>query len=66
MVAPQAWLSPPRAKDRQAVLKAMREIPKFSAVTGEVVFDAKGDNQNQFIGVFKFENGRLEYTGPAQ
>ncbi len=54
------------SKDRQAVLKAMREIPRFSGVTGEVVFDAKGDNQNQFIGVFKFENGQLLYIGPAQ
>ena len=53
-------------KDREAVLKAMREIPKFSAVTGDVVFDSKGDNQNQFIGVFKFENGQLVYVGPAQ
>ena len=52
-------------KDRQAVLKAMREIPRFPAVTGDVVFDAKGDNQNQFIGVFKAENGRLVYIGPA-
>lgn len=53
-------------KDRQAILKALREIPRFSGVTGEVVFDAKGDNQNQFIGVFKFENGQLLYAGPAQ
>lgn len=53
-------------KDRAAVLKAMREIQKFPAVTGEVIFDGKGDNQNQFIGVFKFENGELQYIGPAQ
>ena len=52
-------------KDREAVLKAIREIPRFSGVTGELVFDAKGDNQNQFIGVFKFENGQLLYVGPA-
>ena len=52
-------------KDRQAILKALRDIPRFSGVTGEVVFDAKGDNQNQFIGVFKFENGQLIYVGPA-
>ncbi len=53
-------------KDREAVLKAMREIPQFSGVTGNVVFDAKGDNQNQFIGVFKFEKGELVYLGPAE
>ena len=53
-------------KDRQAVLRAIREIPKFTGVTGEVVFDAKGDNQNQFIGVFKVEKGKLIYIGPAE
>ncbi len=54
------------SKDRAAVLKAMREIPSFQGVTGEVVFDDKGDNKNQFIGVFKVENGKLVYIGPAQ
>lgn len=53
-------------KDRTAVLRAMREIPSFQGVTGEVVFDEKGDNKNQFIGVFKFEEGKLVYIGPAQ
>ena len=52
-------------KDREAVLKAMREIPKFNGISGEVVFDEKGDNKNQFIGMFKFQNGKLEYIGPA-
>jgi branched-chain amino acid transport system substrate-binding protein len=52
-------------KDRQAVLRAMRQIPVFHGVTGEVAFDSKGDNKNQFIGVFKFENGKLVYIGPA-
>jgi branched-chain amino acid transport system substrate-binding protein len=52
-------------KDRRAVLKSIREIPSFPGVTGEVVFDAKGDNQNQFIGIFKVEKGELTYIGPA-
>ena len=52
-------------KNREAALKAMREIPSFPGVTGEVVFDKKGDNQNQFIGVFKVEHGQLTYLGPA-
>lgn len=52
-------------KDRKAVLKAMREFPSFQGVTGEVVFDRKGDNEKQFIGVFKVENGKLVYVGPA-
>lgn len=52
-------------KDRHAVLLAMRKIPKFSGVTGEVVFDAKGDNQNQFIGIFRVQDGQLLYIGPA-
>jgi branched-chain amino acid transport system substrate-binding protein len=53
-------------KERGALLKAMREFPSFPGVTGEVVFDAKGDNQNQFIGVFKVEAGKLVYIGPAE
>ena len=53
------------AKDRGRILKAMREIPKFGGVTGEVVFDARGDNQNQLIGVFRVEKGRIVYAGPA-
>ncbi len=52
-------------KDRKAALKAMREIPSFQGVTGEVVFDKKGDNEKQFIGIFKVENGKLVYVGPA-
>jgi branched-chain amino acid transport system substrate-binding protein len=53
-------------KDRGAVLKAMREIPSFKGVAGEVVFDEKGDNKNQVIGLFKIENGKLVYVGPAE
>lgn len=53
-------------KDRRALLEAVRAIPRFLGVTGEVVFDEKGDNQNQFIGVFKVEKGKLVYIGPAQ
>lgn len=53
-------------KDRSAALKAMREIPSFNGVTGEVVFDEKGDNKNQVIGIFKVETGKLIYVGPAQ
>ncbi len=54
------------SKDRAAVLKSMREIPEFQGITGKVIFDAKGDNQNQFIGIFQFKNGKLEYVGPAE
>lgn len=53
------------SKDREAVLKAMREIPSFTGITGEIVFDEKGDNQKQFIGIFKVEQGKLIYVGPA-
>jgi len=53
-------------KGRQAVLKAMREIPIFKGVTGDVAFDEKGDNKNQFIGIFKVQDGKLVYVGPAQ
>jgi branched-chain amino acid transport system substrate-binding protein len=53
-------------KDREAVLKAMREIPDFQGVTGKIVFDEKGDNKNQFIGMFHFHNGQLEYVGPTR
>lgn len=51
--------------DRQGILKAIREIPRFNGVTGEVVFDQKGDNQQQFIGIFKVQDGHLVYIGPA-
>ncbi len=54
------------AKNREAVLKAMRQIPEFSGITGKVVFDEKGDNKNQMIGVFKFHQGKLAYIGPAE
>ena len=53
-------------KDRTAILKAMREIPSFHGVTGAIRFDAKGDNLNQFIGVFKVEKEKLVYIGPAE
>ena len=52
-------------KDRGETLKAIREIPKFAGITGEIVFDQKGDTQNQFIGVFKVEKNQLIYLGPA-
>lgn len=53
-------------KDREAVLRAMREIPEFKGITGQVVFDQKGDNKNQFIGMFQFTKGKLEYVGPTE
>ena len=53
-------------KDREAVLKAIRDIPTFHGVTGDIVFDEKGDNKNQIIGVFKVEAGELQYLGPAE
>jgi len=53
-------------KDRQTVLRALRESRPFQGVTGEVVFDPKGDNQNQFIGVFQVQNGKIVYIGPAE
>ncbi len=53
-------------KDRKAILHAMREISGFHGVTGEIVFDKKGDNQNQFIGMFQVEKGHFVYLGPAE
>ena len=53
-------------KDRSSVLKAMREIPSFAGVTGDVIFDSKGDNQDQFIGVFKMTEGKFVYVGQAE
>ncbi len=53
-------------KDRQTVLQVIRTIPSFHGVTGEIVFDQKGDNQNQFIGMFKVQKGELVYLGPAE
>jgi len=51
---------------REDILKAMRAIPTFKGVTGEVAFNAAGDNQNQFIGVFQVQSGKLVYIGPAE
>ena len=53
------------ATNRQAVLKEVRETKDFPGVTGITNFDEKGDNQNQFIGIFKVEQGKLKYIGPA-
>ncbi len=53
-------------KNREAILKAMREIPSFTGITGEVKFNAIGDNEKQFIGVFQVQNGKLVYIGPAE
>lgn len=53
-------------KTRAGVLAAMRQIPSFKGITGEVVFDAKGDNQNQFIGIFQVRQGEFSYIGPAE
>lgn len=52
--------------NRQAILEAMHQIKDFQGVTGITNFDEKGDNLNQFIGVFKVEQGKLKYVGPAQ
>lgn len=52
-------------KNREKILETIRKIPKFPGITGEVVFDANGDTQNQFIGIFKFEKGKLVYIGSA-
>jgi branched-chain amino acid transport system substrate-binding protein len=54
------------AKDRAGVLAAMRSVPSFTGITGSVVFDEKGDNRNQFIGIFKVTGGELVYVGPAE
>lgn len=54
------------AKDRASVLAEMRRIPSFTGITGDVSFDAKGDNQNQFIGIFQVTGGELVYVGPAE
>lgn len=54
------------AKDREKVLAAIREIPSFKGITGEIIFDAKGDNQNTFIGMFKVENSKLIYVERAE
>jgi branched-chain amino acid transport system substrate-binding protein len=51
--------------NRQTILDAMHQIKDFQGVTGITNFDEKGDNLNQFIGVFKVEDGKLKYVGPA-
>lgn len=53
-------------KDRETILKAMRQIPSFEGITGEIKFSAIGDNENQFIGIFQVKDGKLVYIGPAE
>lgn len=52
-------------KEREEVLRAMRAIPEFQGITGSVVFDEKGDNKNQVIGMFRFQKGKLDFVGPT-
>lgn len=61
-----AAMAQAKKKDRASVLSAMRAIPGFAGITGAIVFDEKGDNKNQFIGIFKVVDGQLTYVGPAE
>lgn len=51
--------------NRSDVQKAMRALPSFQGVTGEIIFDEKGDNKNQVIGVFQVRKGHLDHIGMA-
>ncbi len=53
-------------KDRVAVLEAMRQTKDFPGVTGVTNFDAKGDNQNAFIGIYEARQGKWEFQAKAQ
>ncbi len=53
-------------KDREAVLAAMKQTKDFPGVTGVTNFDAKGDNQNAFIGIYKVQQGKWEFQAKAE
>lgn len=53
------------SNNRADLQKALRETPSFQGVTGEIIFDEKGDNRNQVIGVFQVRKGRLDHIGMA-
>jgi len=48
-------------RDREKVLRALREIKDFQGVTGSISFDENGDNLNKFISVYRVTNGEFEF-----
>ena len=54
-------LDEPSLKDREAVLKEVRNLRDFQGVLGVINFDARGDAIGKSIGIFKVENGKFKF-----
>jgi branched-chain amino acid transport system substrate-binding protein len=54
-----------RATDRLAVIEAARTRGPRGSVIGRYRFDGRGDTSQRRLALYKLEDGRLEYRGPA-
>jgi branched-chain amino acid transport system substrate-binding protein len=52
-------------KDRESVLKAVREVTPHDGALGKTVFNDRGDTVNQVIGIFCVKNGKWDYVKSA-
>lgn len=48
-------------KDREAVLREVKNTKDFPGILGNVNFDAKGDAIGKSVGIFKVENGKFKF-----
>ncbi|HXV19008.1 MAG TPA: ABC transporter substrate-binding protein, partial [Candidatus Omnitrophota bacterium] len=48
-------------KDREAVLKEVRNTKDFAGVLGTVNFDEKGDAVGKSVGIFRIEKGKFKF-----
>ena len=55
----------PRVADRRAVIDAARRQAPAGSVIGRYRFDARGDTSLERLAVYRVEEGRPEYLGPA-
>jgi len=59
-----AWKAAGGSKDRAKIRDAVAKS-NFLGVSGPISFTDKGDLANPQIGIFRVENGKIEYVGPA-
>ena len=48
-------------KDREAVLREVKNTKDFQGILGKVNFDSKGDAIGKSIGIFKIERGKFKF-----
>ncbi len=54
------------ARDREKTLAALRKINDFKGVTGQVAFDARGDNLHRTISIYRVNKGKFEFIETIQ